>query len=246
MQEYMIGHRERLRMRAEELGVDNLRNYEVLELILCYAVPRMDMNVIARRLIDRFGSVKNVFSASTEELMSVDGVGNSIAEWISVTSELISAYTSVEPTEQTRIIRHMDAIKYVLSACREHTSPMCMVIYTDFNKRILMKSVLCDSLSWYHGEYMRNIITEAISLQAKYAILVLNTGPYPMDFEERDMEYLLKLSRSLRAVDVELIDCILFSLSDVKSLNACGVMDAIRNESKKRSVHEDYAGYSDR
>ena len=240
MEDYKTGHRERLRSRAENQGIDSLRPHEILELILCYAVPRVDMNETARILILRFGSLKGVLNASEEELLSVPGVGKAVVEWLGLTRELVDAYAASDSSHHKQIFRHREAIKYVLSFSRDMLPPCCTVIYTDFNKRVIMKSILCDSLSWYEPEYMRRIITESIALQAKHIILVLFSGNIPFEFEECDAKNLLNLARSLNAINVELLDFITCSESDIVSLNAKGAMDIILSESKNASLHEYY------
>jgi len=240
MEDYKTGHRERLRARAIDPGIDNLRSHEILELILCYAVPRVDMNETARQLILRFGSLQNVLNASEEELTSVSGVGKSVVEWLGMTRELISAYAAIDPADQKQIFRYKDAVHYARSMKDRIQPPVCMVVFTDFNRRIIMKSVLCNSLAWSEPEYMRRIITEAIALQAKHVILSIFSGIVPMEFDERDVESLLNLSRSLSAIKVDFLDCILVSEAETISLNAKGIMDIIRQESKNTRLHEDY------
>ena len=73
------GHRERLKKRAQEVGLTALPPHEVIELLLFYAVPRQDVNELAHALIDRFETVTGVLSAGEEELMKVPGVGFRIA-----------------------------------------------------------------------------------------------------------------------------------------------------------------------
>ena len=73
------GHRQRLRARFLKGGPDDFAPHELLELVLCYAIPRGDVNPLAHRLIQRFGSLSGVLEASESELRSVDGVGDSTA-----------------------------------------------------------------------------------------------------------------------------------------------------------------------
>ena len=113
MDEYWIGHRERLRQRAEDEGWDSLRPYEMIELILYYAVPRQDMNEAARALVNHFGSVYGVMNATKEELMEVRGVSAGMAEWLMRTAELMHAYEAIGPEEHFRIKKHGDAIDFV-------------------------------------------------------------------------------------------------------------------------------------
>lgn len=73
------GHRERIRERYKKEGLDNFQPHEVLELLLTYAIPRKDTKAMAHALIDRFGSLANVFEARQEEICKVDGIGERAA-----------------------------------------------------------------------------------------------------------------------------------------------------------------------
>lgn len=69
------GHRARMRERFRENGLEGFAPHEVLELLLFYARARGDVNPLAHRLLDHFGSLKGVLEARPEQLMAVEGVG---------------------------------------------------------------------------------------------------------------------------------------------------------------------------
>ncbi len=73
------GHRERMRQRFVQTGFDGFSPHQIIEMLLFYAVPRADTNLIAHRLIDRFGSVAEVFDADISELREVKGVSENAA-----------------------------------------------------------------------------------------------------------------------------------------------------------------------
>ena len=75
------GHRERMLSKLFESG-DKFYEHETLEVLLYYVIPRIDTNPLAHRLIARFGSLDKVLSASKEELLSVDGVGEKTANFL--------------------------------------------------------------------------------------------------------------------------------------------------------------------
>ena len=83
---FYIGHRERLK----EKFLDNkLTEYEQLELLLSYAIPRRDVRPLSRKLIEHFGSVYYVIIAEYEDLVAVKGVGRSTAILIKLVCNMI-------------------------------------------------------------------------------------------------------------------------------------------------------------
>ena len=75
-------HRERLKNRFATQGLDGFESHQVLELLLFYAIPRVDTNPIAHRLLDRFGSITGVLEASPEELKDIEGIGDNAANFL--------------------------------------------------------------------------------------------------------------------------------------------------------------------
>lgn len=83
------GHRDRLRARFLEYGLDNFNDLNALELLLFYAIPRRDTNEIAHALLECFGSLEGVFYASERELLQVPGIGTNAAALIRLVPQLM-------------------------------------------------------------------------------------------------------------------------------------------------------------
>lgn len=92
------GHRERLRRKFQE-NPQSLSDVERLELLLTYAIPRRDVAPLARNLITRFGSLHAVITASTEQMVEIDGVGDAIATFL----QLIQGILYESPATQTEM-----------------------------------------------------------------------------------------------------------------------------------------------
>lgn len=101
------GHRERMKARFVESGLDGFDNINALEMLLFYALPRRDTNVIAHALLDRFGSLAAVLSADVEELESVEGVGKNAAVLIKLVTQINKRYLEERSIE-----------KPVINSCR--------------------------------------------------------------------------------------------------------------------------------
>ncbi len=83
-----IGHRSRLRDTFRQNGIEGMADHQVLELLLTYALPRVDVNPLAHRLLDRFGTLNEVLSAQTDQLQQVQGVGGSTAVFLSLLGQV--------------------------------------------------------------------------------------------------------------------------------------------------------------
>ena len=86
------GHRKRLRERYARSGMDDFAPHEVLELLLTYVIPRVDVNNQAHALIDRFGSVAGVMDATEKELRDVKGIGPEAAQFLKMLPEVVRHY----------------------------------------------------------------------------------------------------------------------------------------------------------
>lgn len=52
------GYRNRLRQRFLNSGFEGFHDYEILELLLTYAIPRKDTKPVAKALITRFKTMR--------------------------------------------------------------------------------------------------------------------------------------------------------------------------------------------
>lgn len=86
------GHRERLKQRFLEQGMDGFTDIQALELLLFYAIPRKDTNVIAHGLLERFGTFYQVLEAPLHELQEVEGVGENAATLLHIARAIAGRY----------------------------------------------------------------------------------------------------------------------------------------------------------
>ena len=87
------GHRDRMKKRFLEEGLDGFTQIQALELLLFYCIPVKDTNPLAHALLDRFGSVSQVLEAPVEELRKVPGVGEHTAVFLHLITEAGRFYT---------------------------------------------------------------------------------------------------------------------------------------------------------
>lgn len=89
---FYLGHRKRLRERFIRSGLKGFLDYEILELLLTYSIPRKDTKPIAKRLLENIGSLVEVFSVDIQKIKETDGIGENSAVFIKLIHELIIKY----------------------------------------------------------------------------------------------------------------------------------------------------------
>ena len=82
-----LGHRKRMRAKFASYGAQIFDTYEILEMLLYSVIPYKDTNPVAKRLLYAFGSLEGVFSASKDELVGVQGIGDRAAELIETVAQ---------------------------------------------------------------------------------------------------------------------------------------------------------------
>ena len=82
------GHWERLRQRFDKSGFQGFHDYEVLELLLTFVIPRKDTKPTAKELIKRFKHLPGVLSAEIDELKQVKGIGPQAATFLKILNAL--------------------------------------------------------------------------------------------------------------------------------------------------------------
>jgi len=102
-------HRERVKNRFLEEGLDKFEPHNVLELLLFYSIPQKDTNELAHSLINRFGSLDKVFDAPIEELKKIPGIKDHSATLIKMIPALARRY-AVEKNKKGIVFDNVDTM----------------------------------------------------------------------------------------------------------------------------------------
>lgn len=203
------GHRERIRQRIEKDGIIDFQQHELLEYLLYYAAARGDMNPVAHALIERFGSVSGVLKADAAELRSVAGVGAQMVEWIRRLDRMMEGYRRVEADDRT-VVANLYDVRELIRNCfadveGEEVWQLCMGV----NGRMLVATRISDTAAWGESGILREALGEVLSVHARSVLLIQFTGRREPVPEEYDVQRTCDYARTLRAVDVHLLDHVL-------------------------------------
>ncbi len=211
------GHRERLRQKF----LDNkLAEYEKLEMLLGYVVPRRDVRPLAHALLKKFGSLGQVLTAPYETLIAFPGVGQGIAIFLKLINEIIlDGYRNT--LVSCPIFHNHDVLQnYCKWELANKPVEEFHVLYLDAEHRLIKDEAHSVGTFNSSSVYVREIIKHALDLNALNIVLVHNHPTTDKGFSSEDIETTEILQKLLRDLDITLIDHILvspFSLSSAKS-----------------------------
>lgn len=218
------GHRNRLRKKFIDNGLDGMESHEALELMLYYAIPRKDTNPVAHMLIDSFGSISAVFDAPIDKLKEA-GLSENCAIYIKLIPEICRVYMEDKHNNKDKIIdidNIGEKIKHKFVG-REYEAVVLLLLDSKY-KEVFCGVVSKGSVSACEV-YVRKIIEMAVLYNAKFAVLSHNHPSGLALSSNDDIKTTEKVYRALRLIDVVLIDHIIVADDDYVSLKDSGFMD---------------------
>ena len=165
------GHRSRMKDKLESFGPRIFDTYELLEMLLYYAIPYKDTNPIAKRLLAAFGSLDGVLNAPIEELAKVDGIGEKCATLISEVGKVMLEDSSHAHRRQVRIFdNYYRTGEYLVSHFEESGASICMMMLDNGMRLIGIENIPADDFT-SAAVKPKYFINAAITSGASVAIL---------------------------------------------------------------------------
>lgn len=197
------GHRERLRQKFLE---DKLTDYELLELLLSYAIPRRDVRPLARSMMKEFGGLYQILTASYDRLLKHSGLGKNTVIFIkTIQAVMLKGYKSCM---DSRPIFHDESIlhNYCKLMLSGKTTEEFHILYLDSDMRLLSDDLHSSGTIDWTAVYPREILKRALDINARYVVLLHNHPTPNTSFSSQDIEITTKLKNMLNSVDIILFD----------------------------------------
>jgi DNA repair protein RadC len=168
------GHRERLRARFREIGLDALADYELLELVLFRALPRRDVKPLAKALLAHFGSFAEVVSASPQRLAEVAGMGDSVVTELKVVEAAAQNLARGKLKGRTMLSSWSAVIDYCRSAMAFADKEQLRILFLDKRNQLIADEVQQVGTVDHTPVYPREIVKRALELSATALVPVHN------------------------------------------------------------------------
>jgi DNA repair protein RadC len=164
------GHRERMRRRFLEGGLDRFTDEEVVEFLLGLGTPRKDLKLPAREALKRFGTLSGVLSAPADELTAIKGIGPRNALYLQFVHQVAGRFLRDRALQNPFFGSSKAVFDYLFHSMRDLKREVFKVLFLNRkNELILDQDVFYGSLSG-SAVYPREIM--ALALEQKAAALV--------------------------------------------------------------------------
>ncbi len=167
------GHRQRLRdsfMAAPEA----LPDYQLLELLLFFSIPRRDVKPDAKRLLAEFGSLAGVLAAEPDRLRSSAEVSHQTLVQLKAVREIARRLTRAEIETRPRLKSAKEVLDYCHLAMAREPVEQLRLLFLDARMRLLADEVQQVGTVDHLPAYPREIVKRALELGATGMILVHN------------------------------------------------------------------------
>ena len=208
LQSLQSGHRARLRKKFLD---GQLAEYEILELLLTYAIPRRDVRVLSRQLYKKYGNIQNLLSAPLESLVENEGIKENTATFFKLIHKLMEleykSFLDSEPIfhNTEKLENYCKALLFGKPVEEFH------VFYLDGQHKLIKDELHSTGTTDWAAVYIREIVKKALDLNAR-SIVMLHNHPTPNTcFSSQDIAITQELENALEKLGIKLYDHLLVS-----------------------------------
>ena len=217
------GHRDRLRSRFAQGGVDALQDYELLELILFMAIPRRDVKPLAKDLIAHFGSFAAVAHANIQDLTAF-GLSENCA--IALKTIEASALKMMKQDIANKPILNSwsKLLNYLHASMALETNEQFRLLFLNKKNELIADEVQQTGTVDHPPAYPREIIKRALNLGATAIILVHNHPSGDHRPSQPDITLTQNIVGAALPFDIVIHDHIIISKNGHTSFKAEGLI----------------------
>ncbi|MCX8516331.1 MAG: DNA repair protein RadC [Alphaproteobacteria bacterium] len=219
------GHRQRLRARFLKDEGASMADYELLELLLTFALPRIDTKPLAKSLLREHGNLAGVITADPAVLGQQPRMGAFAVSMIKLTRAVALRLLRQDISRESHVINSWDKLLAYLYASMAHEKrEELRLLHLNHRFLLMADEKLQQGTTNHTAFYVREIVKRALEVGSSHVIIVHNhpsghSKPSPSDILETK-----KLAIGLRAMDISLHDHLIISQDGHYSFKANGLL----------------------
>ena len=206
LEKHYLGHRQRLKEKFVKTNFSSWQDYEILEFALTFVIPRKDTKLIAKNLIKKFGSLKQVLQADTEKLYEVEGIKNHSAIFIKFLKEFCLKYSQLQMKSKEKISTPLDVLNFFQINIGSSKDEIIYSLFLNASNKILAHCPISSGVVNRSAMYPRKIVELALKFNATSVIIAHNHPGGSCKPSQNDIIATDAVIKALKTVDVVLLD----------------------------------------
>jgi DNA repair protein RadC len=172
------GHRGRLRERVIKAGIESMPDYELLELLLFYAIERIDTKPLAKRLLERFGTLGDIFAAEPAHLREFEIDQRTLVLFRAV-RESGRRLTQQKVLKKPVLGNWQQLIDYCHASLAHETTERFCILFLNRKNELIADEIQQRGTVDHTPVYPREVVKRALHHEASALILVHNHPTHP-------------------------------------------------------------------
>jgi DNA repair protein RadC len=212
------GHRQRLLKRFEDNGISSLADYEIVELLLTFIIPRRDTKPIAKHLIAKYKTVWGVLNASADALTDIEGVGKKSALLFPLMNQVMAYCLKEKCADHPVMAQRTDVEAYLRFHFGMRQNEYVAVLFLDTGNHVIATDCIAEGTVNQCAVYPRSIVQKALQYGAASIIIAHNHpggGKNPSEADWLITERLFTIGQFL---ELPLLDHVIVTRDVVVSL----------------------------
>jgi DNA repair protein RadC len=173
-QKRVAGHRERLRQKFLNHGLEKLTDEETIELLLTLGTPRRDCKQIAREALRRFQNFAGVLEAPEGQLRQVPGIGPKNALGLKLVHEVARKFLRERLTGRELVSSSKEVYEYLSHSLRDLKKEIFKVIFLNGRNEVIQVETLFEGSLTSSAVYPREVIKSALEHHAAALVFAHN------------------------------------------------------------------------
>ncbi|MFQ5752845.1 MAG: DNA repair protein RadC [bacterium] len=219
-----IGHRQRIKDKYKKSGIKGWLDYEVLELILSYAIARKDTKPIAKKLMVRFKTINGVLDADSKELQTVSGISEHTTVFLKLLKDIAVLYLENGLHSKDLLSSSEAVFDYLKASLKGCTDEKFRSLFLNSRNQLIAGETLQTGTVNRSVVYPRKIVERALHHHAVGIIIAHNHPAGILTPSKEDCAVTKAIKDALKTVDVALLDHIIIGGNDYFSFNKKGLL----------------------
>ena len=217
------GHRDRLRQKLDERGLDGFSDQEIFEYFLFAINARRDTKPIVKACFARFKTLEGILKAPPDKLKQVTGLGDETIRYLNLIVALLDRL-SFQRLESVNVISNWKDLEYYcIQKLAFQPIEKFMMITLDNQNQVTKVKDFGEGTINQMTVYPREVLKVALAADAVSVILVHNHPSKDKRASRQDIAMTKSLQTILQSANIKLLDHVIIAGGTCVSLKAQGL-----------------------